>query len=90
MTLSFAGGGANSRQATGGAPRGARHIAIVAHGRFNKILLAALLRSGDLRGCSEIEQGNCCINVLDFDMRDADDVREVALNFRDHWPAAAV
>ena len=55
-----------------------------------EVLLAALLRRGDLRGCSEIEQGNCCINVLDFDMRDADDVREVALNFRDHWPAAAV
>jgi broad specificity phosphatase PhoE len=84
------GGDDDGEPATGCAPRGARHIAIVAHGRFNKILLAALLRRGDLRGCSEIEQGNCCINVLDFDMRDADDVREVALNFRDHWPAAAV
>ncbi|KAJ1453560.1 histidine phosphatase superfamily [Pelagophyceae sp. CCMP2097] len=42
-----------------------RHVAIVAHGRFNKIVLAALLEGYGVQRCGEISQDNCCINVLD-------------------------
>ena len=50
------------------APRrtGQRHVAMVAHGRFNKILLASLIYRSAAR-CGEIEQRNCAVNVLDFD-----------------------
>jgi broad specificity phosphatase PhoE len=39
---------------------------IVAHGRFNKLLLRALL---GLSGYNSLEQGNACINVLDVDQQ---------------------
>ncbi len=38
-------------------------VCVVAHGRFNKIVLAAL--GGDVSRCNEISQSNTCINVLD-------------------------
>lgn len=40
-----------------------RSVCIVAHGRFNKILIAAL--QGDVAKASDVQQGNTCINVLD-------------------------
>ena len=42
------------------------HVAVVCHGRFNKILLSSLLGRG-IDKCGEIQQGNCCINVVDVD-----------------------
>jgi len=41
-----------------------RHVAVVAHGRLNKILLASLLE-GDATQFGPIKQGNTCINVID-------------------------
>lgn len=41
-----------------------RHVLVVAHSRVNKSLIAAL--RGDLSRCSEVEQGNACLNVIDF------------------------
>ena len=40
------------------------HVCIVAHGRFNKLLLASLL---GLTNTESIVQGNTCINILDVD-----------------------
>ena len=57
-----------------------RQLLVVAHGRFNKILLAAL--QGDVTRAGEIQQGNTCINVVDFDSRGGVHVR--ALNVREH------
>ena len=44
-----------------------RHIAIVSHGRTNKILLAALIATKGLGKSSKILQSNTCINVIDID-----------------------
>lgn len=57
-----------------------RHVCIVAHGRFNKILIAAL--QGDVRKCNDVAQGNTCVNVLDIAADGGVDVR--ALDLRDH------
>mmetsp|Transcript_26561 Transcript_26561/g.73014 ORF Transcript_26561/g.73014 Transcript_26561/m.73014 type:complete len:388 (-) Transcript_26561:141-1304(-) len=45
----------------------ARHIAIVAHGRTNKILIAAMLHGEAHRRFREIQQGNVNISVLDYE-----------------------
>lgn len=72
-----------------GGTGGERHLAVVAHGRHNKVLLASLLR-GDATQFKSIKQGNTCINVIDWE---ADDSRsdggggtaiEVVLNYVDH------
>jgi broad specificity phosphatase PhoE len=42
------------------------HIAIVGHGRSNRVLLASLLYDDPLKH-QYIQQGNTCINVLDVD-----------------------
>lgn len=57
-----------------------RTFLLVAHGRFNKILISAL--QGDVSKASDLAQGNTCINVLDFDPDGRVVVR--ALNVRDH------
>ena len=44
----------------------ARHLAVVGHGRMNKVLLSSLLYD-DASRFSPIRQGNTCINVVDFD-----------------------
>lgn len=41
-----------------------RRFLVAAHGRFNKIVLAAL--QGDVTKASDIKQGNTCLNVVDF------------------------
>lgn len=70
-----------------GGDHGVRHVALVTHGRFNKIILADLLGMG-LHQCGTIQQDNCCINVIDIDPTaqiDATDAcRQVALNIVDH------
>ena len=62
------------------------NIAVVAHGRFNKVLLATLLW-GDASRYSEMEQGNTCINVLDYN-EDKETWSPVLLNYIDHAPTA--
>lgn len=57
-----------------------RHTLIVAHSRFNKIVIAAL--QGDLSKCNAVPQGNTCLNVLDIDRDGTIEVR--ALNLQDH------
>lgn len=57
---------------------------VVAHGRFNKIVIAAL--QGDVSRASDINQGNTCVNVLDVTPEGRVDVR--ALDVRDHMPSA--
>lgn len=57
-----------------------RHVLVAAHGRFNKILISAL--QGDVARCSEINQGNTCVNVLDLSPNG--DCKVIALNVRDH------
>lgn len=59
----------------------APHIAIVAHGRTNKVLLASLL-TGDVLQYGEIQQGNTCINVIDLDCEGA--WISQAINYIDH------
>ena len=61
-----------------------RHVLIAAHGRFNKILIASL--QGERAKCSEIAQGNTCINVIDLAPDGAYTVQ--VLNLRDHLTAA--
>eukprot|EP00542_Grammatophora_oceanica_P001503 CAMPEP_0194053354 /NCGR_PEP_ID=MMETSP0009_2-20130614/49447_1 /TAXON_ID=210454 /ORGANISM="Grammatophora oceanica, Strain CCMP 410" /LENGTH=264 /DNA_ID=CAMNT_0038701393 /DNA_START=12 /DNA_END=806 /DNA_ORIENTATION=+ len=58
----------------------ALNVCIVAHGRFNKILLASLLWQSPLE-YRRIEQGNTCINVVDFD---GDSYKEVLISYVDH------
>ena len=64
----------------GDAPTAARHVCLVAHSRFNKILIASL--QGDLSACSALAQGNTCLNVLDIAPDGYCVVR--ALNLREH------
>ena len=54
---------------------------IVAHGRFNKVLLASLLYGNPLAH-PKIQQGNTCINVLD--QRKDGSYSEVLLNYMNH------
>lgn len=59
-----------------------KHIAIVAHGRTNKILLASLLLN-DASQFRTIKQGNTCINVIDFNERE-NRWSTVLVNYIDH------
>jgi len=61
------------------------HVAIVAHGRFIKILLSAILYS-NLGKMFDIEQDNCCINVIDYD-REKHTFSPVILNYTGHLPS---
>ena len=63
-----------------------RRVLVVAHGRFNKILMASLC--GDVSKSSDLQQGNCCINVLDI----APDgtVVSIVTDIREHLEEAAV
>jgi len=56
-------------------------IAIVAHGRFNKVLIASLLY-GDALQYPRVNQGNTCINVID-QCHDGT-YEEVVLSYMDH------
>ena len=58
-----------------------RHVVLVAHGRLNKILLAALLL-GDLTKQREIELGNAGIYVLD--VNEDGTWSPVVMNYADH------
>jgi broad specificity phosphatase PhoE len=58
------------------------HLAVVAHGRFNKVLLATLLWK-DASRYVEIEQGNTCINVIDY-CDSIDQWNPILLNYGDH------
>ena len=53
---------------------------MVAHGRFNKILIAAL--RGDVSTASDVQQGNTAINIIDFAPDGRAEVR--ALDLREH------
>jgi broad specificity phosphatase PhoE len=60
----------------------ANHIAIVGHGRANQILLASILWN-DVQRCHEIEQGNTCINALDFS-ETTETWNPLILNYTEH------
>jgi len=60
----------------------ARHLAVIAHGRLNKVLLALLIL-GDSSKFSPIKQGNTCINVIDFN-ENTDNFESVVINYVDH------
>lgn len=66
--------------ATGGDADAPEHVVVCAHGRLNKILIAALVP-----GLAVVEQGNTCVNVLDFDPAAAPDEEG-----RGGWTAAAL
>ena len=59
---------------------------VVAHGRFNKILLSSLLYNDPSR-YTEFEQSNTCINVLDYN-KQTEQWKAVVLNYTDHAPTA--
>lgn len=59
------------------------HVAIVAHGRMNKVILASLL-FGDVTRFSEILQWNTCINVIDLDA--AGKWESCVINYMGHVP----
>lgn len=59
-------------------------VLMVTHGRFNKIVLAALLH-GDLTHMAEIDQDNTCVNVVDFDHA-TQTYHAMALNSISHLP----
>jgi len=56
----------------------ARHVALVGHGRSNKILMSELL--GSVR---KVFQGNTAINVLDYDVEEGC-WKEVVVNYTHH------
>lgn len=58
------------------------HLAVVAHGRTNKILLQALLAWSDGL-VNDVVQGNTCVNVLDRSMSSGTYVSHM-INFTDH------
>jgi broad specificity phosphatase PhoE len=60
----------------------AAHIAVVAHGRANQILLASILWN-DAQRYHEIKQGNTCINALDFS-ETANTWNPLVLNYTEH------
>jgi len=60
------------------------HIAIVCHGRFNKIILASLLSPNkSLYGLTSIPQDNTCVNVLDYN-RSTGEYAAVLINGTKH------
>ena len=56
-----------------------KHLCVVAHGRLNRILLGALFHVDD----STIDQGNTCINVVDFDEATGD-FKAILINYEGH------
>ena len=59
----------------------AESFMIVAHGRFNKVLLSSLLY-GDALQFAKVQQGNTCVNVID-QLKDGT-YREVLLSYTGH------
>ncbi|OQS02445.1 hypothetical protein THRCLA_05183 [Thraustotheca clavata] len=57
-------------------------IALVCHGRFNRVLLSSVLYQ-DLRKMEDIEQDNTCVNILDFDHA-TETFHALVLNNTDH------
>ncbi|GLD93656.1 hypothetical protein PINS_up002261 [Pythium insidiosum] len=64
--------------------QGQDHVLIVAHGRFNKVVLAQML-DGHLNNMHELHQDNTCVNVVDYD-HDTRQYHAVALNNTIHLP----
>ncbi|TMW64282.1 hypothetical protein Poli38472_012904 [Pythium oligandrum] len=60
------------------------HVLIVAHGRFNKVVLAQMV-DGNLEKMHDQHQDNTCVNVVDFDHK-TETFRAVALNNTIHLP----
>ena len=56
-----------------------KHLAIVSHGRTNKVLIAAMMDSKEI---NKIRQSNTCINVIDVDDEGKFTIR--ILNYIDH------
>ena len=63
----------------GDAPTAARHVCVVAHPRFNKILIASL--QGDLTKASQVAQANACVNVIDLTSDGRSTIRAINM-----WP----
>lgn len=63
----------------GDVPTAARHVCVVAHPRFNKILIASL--QGDLAKASQVAQANACVNVIDLTSDGRSMIRAINL-----WP----
>ena len=80
---SDAGGGGES--GSGGGGGGGRHVCVVAHSRFNKLIIASL--RGDVSQAAKVSQGNACVNVIDFSVGGGA-CRVVRLNERDHLLSA--
>ena len=59
-----------------------RHICCVAHSRLNKIFIASQIW-GDVSRQADVEQGNTCINVVDFD-EEGGTWKQVLLNYVEH------
>ena len=74
-----AGGGGESGGGGGGG--GGRHVCVVAHSRFNKLIIASL--RGDVSQAAKVSQGNACVNVIDFSVGGGA-CRVVRLNVCDH------
>ncbi len=74
-----AGGSPRSKAWAAGTER--RHVCVVAHGRFNKCLIAEL--TSERRRSSEVAQGNCCVNVIDCDPETGECFAR-ALDVQDH------
>ncbi|EQC28701.1 hypothetical protein SDRG_13574 [Saprolegnia diclina VS20] len=60
-----------------------RHVAVVCHSRFNRIVLASLVHN-DLRTMANIVQDNTCVNVLDYD-HVTRSFYPILINNTDHW-----
>ena len=58
------------------------HIAVVSHGRANKILIAATAL-GDVRRSAEVQQSNTAINVLDY-CSESGSFKPILLNYYEH------
>ena len=78
-----AGGGGESGGGGGGGGGGSggRHVCVVAHSRFNKLIIASL--RGDVSQAAKVSQGNACVNVIDFSVGGGA-CRVVRLNVCDH------
>ena len=75
------GGGESGGGGGGGGGSGGRHVCVVAHSRFNKLIIASL--RGDVSQAAKVSQGNACVNVIDFSVGGGA-CRVVRLNVCDH------
>ena len=75
------GGGESGGGGEGGGGGGARHVCVVTHSRFNKLIIASL--RGDVSQAAKVSQGNACVNVIDFSVGGGA-CRVVRLNVCDH------